>query len=88
MILPSLLVDYQEQNGALKSHRVWCALTKKLTEHSLFLDDALRDACVVAKDLLMDGIRSHASMDKYSKDSLMVILQYNSQPVKSSKCTQ
>ncbi len=54
-----------------ETHRVWCSLTKKLAEHSLFLDDALRDACVVAKDLLMDGIRSYASMDKEAKDSLM-----------------
>lgn len=55
-----------------EAHRVWCALTKKLAEHSLFFDDALQDACITAKDLLMEGIRSYASMDKDSKDSLMV----------------
>lgn len=62
---------YHSSVGQNETYRVWCNLTKKLAEHSLFLDDTLRDACVVAKDLLMDGIRSHASMDKDAKDSLM-----------------
>lgn len=53
------------------TYGIWCGFTKKLAEHSLFLDDTLRDACVAAKDLLMDGIRSHDSMVKEAKDSLM-----------------
>lgn len=54
-----------------ETYRVWCGLTKKLAEHSLFLDDDLRDTCVIAKDLLMDGIRSYDSIDKAAKDFLM-----------------
>lgn len=54
-----------------ETRRVWCALTKKLAEHSLFLDDTLRDACIVAKDLLMEGIRSYDSMDDATKKALM-----------------
>jgi hypothetical protein len=54
-----------------ETYRVWCALTKKLAEHTLFLNDTLRDACTVAKDLLMEGIRSYASMDDATKEALM-----------------
>ena len=53
------------------THRIWCELTKKLAEHSLFLDNALCDACVVAKDLLLQGIRDHASMNDNAKDKLI-----------------
>ena len=46
-------------------------LTIKLAEHSLFLDDELKEACVEAKDILMEAIRSHSSMNQDSKTSLM-----------------
>lgn len=46
-------------------------MTEKLAEHSLFLDTALCDAHVVAKDLLFQGIRDHASMDDNAKDKLI-----------------
>lgn len=60
--------SFQTQN---ETHKVWCALTKKLAEHSLFLPDNLREACVTAKDILMSGIRSYDSIDATAKDSLM-----------------
>lgn len=57
-----------------KTYKIWCDLTQKLAEHSLFLDDALRDACIVAKDTLMEGILSHVSMDENAKKCLMQVI--------------
>lgn len=82
-VYPELHVAFKETEGAVyqlfyhsfqtqsETHKVWCALTKKLAEHSLFLPDTLKEACVTAKDTLMSGIRSHASMNTEEKDSLM-----------------
>ncbi len=54
-----------------EAYDVWCGLSQKLAEHSIFLNDSLRDACILAKDTLMNGIRSYASMDEGAKNTLM-----------------
>lgn len=80
---PELHWAFKETEGAVyqlfhhsfqtqsETHKTWCALTKKLAEHSLFLPDTLKEACVAAKDTLMSGIRSHASMNTEEKDTFM-----------------
>lgn len=80
---PELHWAFKETEGAVfqmfyhsfqtqdETYKVWCTLTKKLAEHSLFLPEDLRNACVIAKDTLMSGIRSHSSMDSNVKDSIM-----------------
>lgn len=80
---PELNWAFKEAEGAVyqlfyhsfqtqsETHKTWCALTKKLAEHSLFLPDTLKEACVTAKDTLMLGIQSHASMSTEAKDVLM-----------------
>jgi hypothetical protein len=80
---PELHWAFKETEGAVyqlfyhsfqtqsETHKVWCALTKKLAEHSLFLPDNLKEACVAAKDTLMSGIQSHDSMNTEAKDLFM-----------------
>ena len=80
---PELHWAFKETEGAVyqlfyhsyrshdETHKIWCTLTKKLAEHSIFLDDTLRDACVIAKDILMSGIELYSSIDEKNKKNLM-----------------
>lgn len=65
---------YHTNVSQSETYRVWCSLTQKLGEHSLFLDNHLKDACVDAKDRLMDCIRSHASLNEEAKETLISVV--------------
>lgn len=85
-VYPELHWAFKETEGAIyqmfyhsfqtqdETYKIWCTLTKKLAEHSLFLPEDLRNACVIAKDTLLSGIRSHSSMDSNAKDSIMTAI--------------
>ncbi len=85
-IYPELFSSFKIAEGSLyslyyhtggnqeKTRKELCSLTQCLAKHSLFLNKSLIDACIKAKDSLIEGINAYASMDQKAKDAFMIII--------------